>query len=105
MPRRAARPLPQKPLALWLSEGLGPTPGCRRQEQRERVPADVALARVMAAASEPDFADRHVQLGRFYAAANTDDPIDKMEAHIVRLQEKLAAASAVFSFAPQNVRG
>lgn len=59
---------------------------CVSLEQRERVPADVAMARVIAAASEPDFSDRHVQLGRFYSATDTDDLIDKMELHICKLQ-------------------
>ena len=78
---------------------------CVSQEQRERIPADVAMARILAMVSEPDFADRHAQLGKFYNATDTDDLIDKMERHIARLQEKVAADSMVFSFAPQNVRG
>jgi len=73
-------------------------------EQRERVPPEVGLARVLAMADEPDFAERHVQLGKFYAATNTDDLIDKMEAHILRLQDKLAAKTPPFSFAPQRAR-
>jgi hypothetical protein len=73
-------------------------------EQRERVPPDVALARVMAMADEPDFAERHIQLGKFYSAKNTDELIDRMEGHIAKLQSKLAAASPPFSFAPQRVR-
>lgn len=73
-------------------------------EQRERVPADVALGRVLAMASEPDFAERHVQLGKFYAATDTDDLIDKMEWHIASLQARLAKATPPFSFAPQRVR-
>lgn len=60
-------------------------------EQRERIPAEVALARVLALANEPDFAERHVQLGKFYGVPNTDALIDAMEAHIARLQEKVAA--------------
>jgi hypothetical protein len=76
-----------------------------RAEQRERVPADVALARVMAMVNEPDFAERHVQLGKFYDAKNTDELIDKMEGHLVKLlQSKFAATSPPFSFAPQRVR-
>lgn len=67
---------------------------CVSMEQRTRVPDDVALARVMAAASEPDFADRHVQLGKFYSATDTDDLIDKMERHITRLQGRLLAPAA-----------
>lgn len=73
-------------------------------EQRERVPADVALGRVLAMASEPDFAERHVQLGKFYEATDTDDLIDKMEQHIKRLQDKVAGLTPKFSFAPQIVR-
>lgn len=73
-------------------------------EQRERVPQEVGLARVLAMADEPDFAERHVHLGKFYAATNTDDLIDKMEGHILRLQDKLAAKTPPFSFAPQRVR-
>lgn len=71
---------------------------------RERVPADVALARVVAMANEPDFAERHVQLGKFYAAANTDELIDAMEAHIAKLQAKVQALTPAFSFAPTLVR-
>ena len=77
---------------------------CVSVEQRERVPADVALGRVLAMASEPDFAERHVQLGKFYAATNTDDLIDKMELHVARLQDRVAALTPKFSFAPQIVR-
>lgn len=84
-------------------DGMTPLAACRA-EQAERVPADVALARVLAMANEPDFAERHVQLGQFYAAANTDDLIDKMEAHIAKLQTKLAEKTPPFSFAPQRVR-
>lgn len=72
------------------------------KEQRERIPADVALIRIMGAVNEPDFAERHVQLGNFYAATDVDDLVDKMEAHIKRLQEK--QTQPVFSFAPQRVR-
>jgi hypothetical protein len=71
-------------------------------EQRERVPPAVALARVMAMADEPDFAERHIQLGKFYSAKNTDELINKMESHIAKLQSKLAAATP--GFAPQRVR-
>jgi hypothetical protein len=35
---------------------------------------------------------------------STPDLIDKMELHIARLQEKLAARTPPFSFAPQRVR-
>ena len=78
---------------------------CLRAEMAERVSARVAVERILASVSEPDFADRHVQIGAFYSAISTDDLIDKMEGHIARLQEKVSAASTVFSFAPQNVRG
>ena len=67
---------------------------CVSVEMQERVPADVALARVMAAASEPDFAERHLQLAWFYNAKNTDDLIDKMEGHIARLQGRLLSPAA-----------
>jgi ADP-ribose pyrophosphatase YjhB (NUDIX family) len=77
---------------------------CVRAEMNERVPPSVQLARVMAAVDEPDFAERHVELGQFYSAANVDDLIDKMEAHIARLQEKVASTARPFSFAPQRVR-
>jgi carbamate kinase len=77
---------------------------CLNAEQSERVPASVALARLLVAASEPDFAERHVRLGKFYAATDTDDLIDKMETHITRLQDKVAALTPKFSFAPQIVR-
>lgn len=55
---------------------------CIRAEQRERVPADVALARILAAADEPDFAERHLELAKKYDAKNTDDLIDKMQARL-----------------------
>lgn len=85
----------------WLAES--PLRACG-MEQRERVPPEVGLARVLAMANEPDFAERHLPLGKFYAAANTDDLIDKMEEHIRRLQLKLADTKHGFSFAPQRVR-
>lgn len=78
---------------------------CVSVEQRERVPADVALARVLEVANEPDFAERHVQLGKFYNVGNTDALIDAMEAHITKLQEKVQALTPPFSFAPALVRG
>lgn len=84
-------------------EGMTPL-AATRAEQAERVPADVALARVLAMANESDFAERHVQLGKFYDAKNTDDLIDKMEVHITRLQARLAEKTPPFSFAPQRVR-
>ena len=62
---------------------------CVRAEMDDRVPASVQLARVMAAVDEPDFADRHVQLGKFYGAPNVDALVDAMEGHIARLQEKV----------------
>lgn len=77
---------------------------CVRAEINGRVPADVQLARILAAADEPDFAERHLQLGKFYAAKNVDDLVDKMEAHISKLQAKLAERTPPFSFAPQRVR-
>lgn len=77
---------------------------CVRAEMNERIPADVQLARIMSAADEPDFAERHLQLGKFYAAKNVDDLVDKMEAHISKLQTKLAERTPPFSFAPQHVR-
>lgn len=73
-------------------------------EQSERIPADVALGRVLSAADEPDFAERHVQLGTFYGAKNTDDLIDKMEAHIARLQEKLSEREPNLYVAPKRAR-
>jgi hypothetical protein len=76
-----------------------------RAEQRERVPADVALARIMAMVNEPDFAERHVQLGKFYDAKNTDELIDRMEGHILRLQEKVQMMTYPQPSArPQRVR-
>jgi hypothetical protein len=54
--------------------------------------------------AEPDFAERHAQLGKFYSAANTVELIDKMEAHIAKLQAKLAERTPPFNFAPQRVR-
>lgn len=77
---------------------------CCRAEQRERVPAEVALARILSMVNEPDFSERHVQLGKFYVATDTDDLIDKMEAHILRLQAKLADKTPPFTFAPQCIR-
>lgn len=77
---------------------------CVRAEMNERVPADVQLARILSAAEEPDFAERHRQLGKFYAAKNVDDLVDKMEAHISKLQAKLVERTPPFSFAPQHVR-
>ena len=47
---------------------------CVSVEQRERVPANVAMARVVAMANEPDFAERHVQLGKFYDYRAGRDP-------------------------------
>jgi hypothetical protein len=74
-------------------------------EQRERVPPAVALARVMAMADEPDFAERHIQLGKFYSAKNTDELIDRMEGHILRLQEKVQMMTYPQPSArPQRVR-
>jgi len=69
----------------WLRAALN----CVRAEMDDRVPASVQLARVMAAVDEPDFADRHVQLGKFYGAPNVDALVDAMEGHIARLQEKV----------------
>ena len=66
--------------------------------------ATLLRALAKADAAMPDFAERHVQLGKFYAATDTDDLIDKMEQHIARLQEKVAALTPKFSFAPQIVR-
>lgn len=77
---------------------------CVAAERDERIPADVQLARILAAAAEPDFAERHVQLGKFYGAANVDDLVDMMERHITKLQEKQAATQPPFSFAPPHVR-
>jgi hypothetical protein len=77
---------------------------CVRLEQQERVPPEVALARIVAMANEPDFAERHLQLAKFYVASNTDDLIDKMEHHITRLQDKLRQHEKPFTFAPQRVR-
>jgi hypothetical protein len=82
--------------------GLSPIQALRA-EQEERVPADVALANVLAA-NEPDFAERHVRLSKFYQATNTDDLIDKMEAHITKLQNTVLGLTTPFSFAPQRVR-
>lgn len=67
---------------------------CVRAEMDERVPPSVQLARVLAAAEEPDFAERHLQLAEFYAALNADDLIDKMERHIALLQGRLLAPAA-----------
>lgn len=82
--------------------GLSPMQALRA-EQAERVPADVALENVLAA-NEPDFAERHVRLSKFYQAANTDDLIDKMEAHITKLQNKVMSVTTQSSFTPQRVR-
>ena len=73
-------------------------------EMRERVPAPVALARIIAAASEPDLADRHIQVGMFNGVSHCDDLVDQMELHIERLQAKLAERTPPFIFAPQRVR-
>lgn len=62
---------------------------CLKLERDSRIPASVQLARILAVADEPDFAERHVQLGKFYSAKNVDDLIDKMEQHVLRLQAKL----------------
>lgn len=77
---------------------------CLRAEIDARVPAQVQLARILAAVDEPDFAERHLGLGKFYNAKNVDDLVDKMEAHIQRLQIKLAERTPPFSFAPTNPR-
>jgi hypothetical protein len=78
---------------------------CLKMEMDERVPPSVALARVLAIADEPDFAERHVQLGKFYSAKNTDELIDRMEGHIARLQEKVQMMTYPQPSArPQRVR-
>lgn len=77
---------------------------CVRAEMDERVPPSEQLARVLAAASEPDFAERHLRLAEFYRASNTDDLIDKLDGHVARLQVKLAKHEQPLSFAPQRVR-
>ena len=78
---------------------------CAGLEQRERVPPEVGMARVLAMADEPDFAERHVQLGKFYGAANVGDLVDKMEHHIGKLQQKLAEAPRFIAGAfPSRVR-
>lgn len=77
---------------------------CASFEMSERVPPIVQVARVLAMANEPDFAERHVQLGKLYAAANTDDLIDKMDAHVVKLQNTVMALTTPFSFSPERVR-
>ena len=61
---------------------------CVRKEMSARVPPSVQLARILAAAEEPDFAERHVQLGTFYAAKNTDELIDRLNSHVCRLQAR-----------------
>ena len=65
---------------------------CMSAEMATRVPATVALARVLAAIDAPDVAERHVQLAEFYGVTNADDLVDRMERHILKLQEKLASA-------------
>ncbi len=77
---------------------------CCSAENRERIPPEVALARIMAAIDEPDFAERHLQLAKFYGGANTDDLIDKMEKHVARLQEKLCKHEKPFDFLPGHHR-
>lgn len=77
---------------------------CVRAEMDERVPPSEQLARVLAAANEPDFAERHLRLAEFYRATDTDDLIDKLDAHVAKLQVKLAKHEQPFSFAPQRVR-
>jgi hypothetical protein len=73
-------------------------------DELERLQA-VAPARVMAMEDEPDFAERHVQLGKFYSAKNTDELIDRMEGHILRLQEKVQMMTYPQPSArPQRVR-
>lgn len=59
-------------------------------EQRERVPAVIALDRIHAALAEPDeFKPEHLPLARFYNVQHLDDLVDAMERHITRLQGKL----------------
>ena len=71
-------------------EWRGPSPlSTVSAEMRERVPPEIQLARVMAAVSEPDLADRHLQLGKFYGVSHVDDLVDRMEQHIARLQAKI----------------
>lgn len=84
-------------------QGMTPLAACSA-EQRERVPPAVALERIMAAASEPDFDERHVQLGKFYNVGNCDELIDAMEGHISKLQARVSELARPFSFAPQRVR-
>jgi hypothetical protein len=55
-------------------------------ESRARVPADVAMARIMAAADEPDFAERHVALGAAHGAKNVDELVDKLRAQLEAAQ-------------------
>lgn len=61
---------------------------CVSVEQRDRVPADVALARVLAAASEPDFADRHVKLGEQFGAKNVDELVDALFADAAKSERR-----------------
>lgn len=65
-----------------------------------------ALAAIAAATKQPpvELATQHVQLGMFYDANTTDELIDKMEAHILRLQTKLADKTPPISFVPRPVR-
>lgn len=76
---------------------------CVRAEMDERVPPSEQLARVLAVASEPDFAERHLRLAEFYRASDTVDLIDKLDAHVAK-QVKFAKHEQPFSFAPQRVR-
>lgn len=61
---------------------------CVSVEQRGRVPADVALARVLAAASEPDFVDRHVALGERFCAKNVDELVDALAADAAKSERR-----------------
>ena len=63
---------------------------CVRAELNDRVPATVQLQRIMKACKESDFAERHLQLAKFYYAENVDDLVDKMQEHIERMQTRLA---------------
>ena len=104
--------LPKPQEGTWVlvapdgRDWTGPSPlKCVQAEMNDRIPPVEQLQRITAAVNEPDFADRHLQLAGFYSASNVDDLVDKMEAHINKLQEKLAAHTPPFSFAPEQVRG
>lgn len=69
---------------------------CAALELNSRVPATTQLERILAAAAEPDLAERHVALGARFGVKHADDLIDAQAARIAELE---AAASETVAWA------